>query len=366
MQSKPVSTRPTPLHYITGILAFALACFSALCIYFYATPAHASSANQQANGKTSSAHVVLDDTETETPSSTVTSTPTSTVTSTPTSTVTSTPTSTVTSTSTPAPSPSVTHTATPLPTSTRSATSTTQPSSTATSKQTPSPVSTLTGVTTQGTGVNQTPVASPAPTNKQSDQSSQVAKQSSNTFPFVPLVIGLGGLILLGLLLKGWWGILRRPSSAARSPKLNLGGATSWSRTRTSNPQDAIIAQRAFDLAVPWGGAATGDGPAQTMQPGAMFPVSSFSSHSNVTNNAPYSGATTSASFYTSPGLRRPGGFITPAGSQYVGVNDMSTIAPDPVTNQPVLQTQTGGERSTDSLELSASSLPATVESYIY
>src|SRR6266852_1041628 len=100
MQSKPVSTRPTPLHYITGILAFALACFSALCIYFYAIPAHASSANQQANGKTSSAHVVLDDTETETPSSTVTSTPTSTVTSTPTSTVTSTPTSTVTSTPT--------------------------------------------------------------------------------------------------------------------------------------------------------------------------------------------------------------------------------------------------------------------------
>jgi len=181
----------------------------------------------------------------------------------------------------------------------------------------------------------------------------------------VPLIISLGSLILLGLLLKGWWGILHRSSSAARSPKLDLGGATSWSRTRNSNPQDAITTQRAFDLAAPWGGAATGDKQAQTMQAGALSPVSSFSSPSNVTNNAPYSGATTSAGFYTYPGIRQPGGFITPAGSQHVGVNDMPTIARVPVTNQPVLQTQAGGERSTDSLELSDPSLQATVESYI-
>jgi hypothetical protein len=356
-QSKPVSRWPTPLHCITGILALALACFSALCIYFYATPAHASTANQQANGQTSSAHVVFDDTETETPSQTPTNTPSSTVTST--------PTSTVTSTSTPAPSPSVTHTATPFPTSTRSATSTAQPSSTATSKQTPSPVSTSTGITTQGTGVNQTPVASPAPTKKQSDQSAQVANQSSNTFPFVPLIISLGSLLLLGLLLKGWWGILHRPSSAARSPKLDLGGATAWSRTRNNNPQDAIMAQRAYDLAVPGRGAATGDRHAQTLQPGAMTPVSSFSSPGNVTNNTPYSGATTSAGFYTYPGMRQPGGLITPAGSQHIGVSDMPTVARVPVTNQPVLQTQTGGERSTDGLGLSDPALRATIESYI-
>ena len=264
MQSEPVSTRPTPLHCITGILAFALACFSVLCIYFYATPAHASSANQKANGKTSSAQVVFDDTETETPSRTPTSTPSSTVTSS--------PTATATSTSTPAPSPGVTHTATPFPTSTRSATSTAQPSSTATSKQTPSPVSTSTGLITQGTGVNQTPVASPTPANRQSGRSAQVANQSGNTFPFVPLIISLGSLISLGLLLKGWWGILRRPPSAARSPKLNRGEATSWSRKRSGNPQDAIIAQRAFDLAVPWGGAATGDRQAQTMQTWRIVP----------------------------------------------------------------------------------------------
>lgn len=197
MQTGPAPRRLTHLHYITGIFALALACFSALCIYFYITPAHASSGNQITTSSTSSARVVFDDTETDTPSQTPTNTPSATVTST----------------STPISSPSATGATTPSPTSTGLATATAQPSSTATGKQTPTSVNVA-------TGAQQTPVASPVPTHRQSNQASQDTNTSSNSFPVVPLVISLASLILLGVLLKGWWAILRPPSPGVHARKL--------------------------------------------------------------------------------------------------------------------------------------------------
>lgn len=344
MQPGPVSKRLTHLHYITGISALALACFSALCIYFYATPAHASSGNQITNGSTSSARVVFDDTETVTPSQTPTNTPSATVTST----------------STPVPSPSPTGATTPSPTSTRSATATTQPSSTATGKQSPTSVNVA-------TGAQQTPVASPVPTHKQGNQASQGTNTSSNSFPVVPLVISLASLILLGVLLKGWWAILRPSSPRGHARKLPI-GAASTSRAQQSSQQDAIMAQRAFDLSVPPGGVLTRDQFAQTVQQHAMNMVPLLPPQSNAANNTSYTGATASASFYSYPGIRRPGGFMALPGDQPDGVNAMPTLpnTPVPAANQPALQTPPPGGPSTDDLEVSNPSLRAWVQTYIY
>src|SRR5712691_7847048 len=157
--------RLTHLHFTTGLLALALACVSALCIYFYTTPAHATSANNLTNSKVSSARIVFDDTETETPSRTPTRTATATSTST----------------STPAPSPSATHPTRPSPTSTRPADATARPSSTTTSQQTPTSGNVA-------TGAHQTPVASPVSTNKQNSQANQgaIPTPTGDTFPVVP------------------------------------------------------------------------------------------------------------------------------------------------------------------------------------
>lgn len=178
--------RPAPLHYVAGALACALAVFSLACIHFYATPAHASAVSSQAAATSASGRIVLDDTETET--STATRTPTNT------------PSPTATKTSTPAPSPTVTHTATPVPTSTAPI----RPTSTVINinKQASSPVasSTRTGA---GTSSNVTPVVSPTSTNAQHNQSSQ----AGGTSPALFLVITLASLLLLGILLKAWWGI---------------------------------------------------------------------------------------------------------------------------------------------------------------
>lgn len=289
---------------------------------------------------------MFDDTETETPSRTPTRT----------ATATNTPTSTATSTSTPAPSPSATHPTMPSPTSTRPATATARHSTTTTSQQT----STLVNV---AAGANQTLVASPVSTNKQNSQANQGAIPTGNTFPVLPLSICLGSLFLLGLLLKGWRGILRRPSSHARLPKLPTGG-----QVRTSNQRDAIIAQRAHNLSVPWDGVLTRDQFAQAVQrrvmnvngPPPLTPVSNFG------NTTPYPTATTNASFYTYPGIRRPGDFITPGGSPPAGVHTMPTVASVPVPNPPAVETPAPVERSTDGLEVSNPSLRSWVQTYIY
>jgi hypothetical protein len=354
MQFAPASKPLTSLHYITGIFALTLACVSALCIYFYATPAHASSGNHLANASASSGQVVFDDTETETPSQTPTHTPTSTATST------STPTAT--STSMPTPLPSATRITTPSPTSQKPTKATVLPSSTATSKQTPASVNVATG------GL-QTPVASPVPTTKQSNQASQDTNASGSAFPVVPLTISLGGLILLGLLLKGWWGILRRPSPKVGAPNLPDGVVASASRAHQGSQQDTIIAQRTFDLAVPWGGVFTRDQFAQAVQQRAVNMVSPLPPPSNVANTPPYPGTTASTSFYSYPGIQRPGGFVAQAGNQPVGINAMPTVpnTPVPVANQPALQAQASSGPTADNLELSDDpSSRAWVQTYIY
>ena len=245
-QCKPVPKRPTPLQTISGILALSLVCFSVLCFYFHKTPAYASSG--YINGKTTTGQVPFDDTETVTPSQTVTTTPSSTVTMT----------------STPIPSPSATRTSTPLPTSTRTATSTTRPSTAATNnaatdnaatnntvtdKQTQKPVQMSLSNAGQGSGGNQTSIATTAPTNNQGKQSNQSGNPSGHTFPFSSLGIFLGGVVLLGLLVKAWWMILRGRGLPRRSRKWSHSGAAAWSRTRISDLHDAIVAQRTFDLA---------------------------------------------------------------------------------------------------------------------
>src|SRR5215831_7414017 len=93
--------RPTLLHYIACMLAIALVCCSLLCVYSFTTSAYASTGFMQANGKTMSGQVPLDDTETGTPPPTITNTPPPTTTNTPPPTTTSTPSPSVTTTSTP-------------------------------------------------------------------------------------------------------------------------------------------------------------------------------------------------------------------------------------------------------------------------
>src|SRR5712691_10976807 len=250
-QCKPVPKRPTPLQAISGILALSLVCFSVLCFYFHKTPAYASSG--YINGTTTTGQVPFDDTETVTPSQTVTTTPSSTVTTT----------------STPIPSPSATHTSTPLPTSTWTATSTTRTSTTrpstaatnnaatdnaatnntVTNKQTQKPVQMSLSNAGQGSGGNQASIATTAPTNNQSKQSNQSRNQSGHTFPFSSLGIFLGGVVLLGMLVKAWWMILRGRGLPRRSRKWSPSGAATWSRTRISDRHNAIVAQRTFDLA---------------------------------------------------------------------------------------------------------------------
>lgn len=240
-QCKPVPKRPTPLQAISGILALSLVCFSVLCFYFHKTPAYASSG--YINGTTTTGQVLFDDTETVTPSQTVTTTPSSTVTTT----------------STPIPSPSATRTSTPLPTSTWTATSTTRTSTTrpstaatnntVTNKQTQKPVQMSLSNAGQGSGGNQASIATTAPTNNQGKQSNQSRNQSGHTFPFLSLGIFLGGVVLLGLLVKAWWMILRGRGLPRRSRKWSPSGAAAWSRTRISDRHDAIVAQRTFDLA---------------------------------------------------------------------------------------------------------------------
>jgi hypothetical protein len=243
-QCKPVPKRPTPLQSISGILALSLVCFSVLCFYFHKTPAYASSGYHQINGTTTTGQVPFDDTVTTTPSSTVTTTPSSTVTTT--------PSSTVTNTTTPIPSPSATRASTPLPTSTSTATSTTRPTTAiaaATDKQTQKPVQMSLSNAGQGSGGNQTPIATTAPTNNQGKQSNQSGNQSGHTFPFSSLGIFLGGVVLLGLLVKVWWMILRGRGLPSRSRKWSPSGAAAWSRTRISDRHNAIVTQRTFDLA---------------------------------------------------------------------------------------------------------------------
>jgi hypothetical protein len=354
MRPGSASKRLTSLHYITGIFALALACASALCIYFYATPAHASSGNRLANASASSGQVVFDDTETETPSQTPTHTPTSTATST------STPTAT--STSMPTPLPSTTRITTPSPTSKGPTKATVLPSSTAASKQTPASVNVATG------GL-QTPVISSIPTNKQSNQVSQDTSASGSAFPIVPLAISLGSLILLGLLLKGWWGILRRPSPKVGAPKLPDSVSAPTNRAHQGSQQETIIAQRAFDLAVPWGGVLTKDQFAQAVQQRTVNMLSPLPPPGNVANTPPYTGTTASTSFYSYPGIRRPGGFASQSGNQPADINAIPTVpnTPVPTANQPALQAQASSGPSTDNLGLSDDpSSPAWVQTYIY
>jgi hypothetical protein len=101
----------------------------------------------------------------------------------------------------------------------------------------------------QGSGGNQTSIATTAPTNNQGKQSNQSRNQSGHTFPFSSLGIFLGGVVLLGLLVKAWWMILRGRGLPRRSRKWSPSGAAAWSRTRISDRHDAIVAQRTFDLA---------------------------------------------------------------------------------------------------------------------
>jgi hypothetical protein len=315
-QCKPVPKRPTPLQYFAGILALALACFSLLYCYFYNTPAHASFS------QTITGQVPFDDTETDTPSQTVTNTPSSTVTKT----------------STPIPSPSVTRTSTPLPTSTSTATSTARTSTTATGKQTPLPVQTSLSNAGPVTGGNETPNAT---TNNQGNQSNQGGIQSGNTFPFLSLIVFLGSIVLLGLLGIAWWMILRGRGLSRRSRKLSRSGAASWSRTRITDQHNSIVAQRAFDLATPQGGGLTSNQEDQAGQRGTMSQAVPSSSRSDVTNNASVTlyAAKTIANLpsYSSPGVPRPGGFITPGGNPPVSFNAMANIAPEyQSTNDPV------------------------------
>lgn len=247
--------RPTLLHYIAGILALTLVCFCLLCLYFYVTPAHASSGYQQAAGKTMTGQVAFGETETDTPSRTPTHTPTSTVTATP----------------SPIPSPSVTRTSTPLPTSTSVATATAHPSTAATGKQTPSPVHM--SVSTAGQGINgdQTSNSTTAPGSNQGNQSNQGGNQSDNVFQFVSLGVFLGSMALLGLLVPACWMIVRRRKLSRRSQKWSPGDTVAWINTPTNDPYNSTFAQRTFDLATSQGGVFTNDQRDQAVHYGAAY-----------------------------------------------------------------------------------------------
>ena len=351
VQPGRASRQPTLLHCITGIFALVLACASALCIYFYVTPAHASSGNHLANTTASSGRIVFDDTETET------ETPSRTPTYTPTSTATSISTPTATSTSMPAPSPSATAITAPSPTPQKPSKGTALPSPTATSKQAPVSVNV-------GTGGLQTPVASSSSSNKQSNQTSQTTGASRGAFPAVPLTISLGSIILLGLLLKMRRGGICRSSSKVGTPKLPDQATASASRERQGGMQDATIAQRAFDLAVPWGGVLSRDQLAQALQRRSVSMVSPLPSPSDVSNATPYSETTANASFYSYPGFKRS---IDPV-TQAVDMNVVPTIPdiPVPATNRSALHAQTPSEPSSDNLEKGDSTVGAWIQTYIY
>lgn len=178
-QKSSRSGRLTLLQFTTGFIALAIASTCLLCIYFHSTPAHASARSYQTNSTTAGGQIVLDDTETETPSKTPTHTPSPTVTST----------------TTPAPSPSATYTAVPSPTSQ--------------GQQTPSSSATPGRIVVQGgTGAGLTPVVSPATSNNQTNPASQ-ANQADNGFPYAPLIISLGSLALFGFLFRIFWSTLR-------------------------------------------------------------------------------------------------------------------------------------------------------------
>lgn len=219
-QKSSRSGRLTLLRFTTGFIALAIASSCLLCIYFHSTPAHASARSYQTNSTTAGGQIVLDDTETETPSKTPTHTPSPTVTST----------------TTPAPSPSATYTAVPSPTSQ--------------GQQTPSSSATPGRVVVQGgTGAGLTPVVSPATSNNQTNPASQ-ASQADNGFPYMPLLISLGSLALLGFLFRIFWSALRPflPGQLlASSGRRRVAGRPA----RKSSRQDILIAQRAFDLAAP-------------------------------------------------------------------------------------------------------------------
>ena len=281
--------QPTPLHYLTGLLALAFICCSLLCIYWYTTSAHASSGSPQANGKTMSGQAAFDETETEYPSPTVTTT------------------------SMPNLSPDATRTSTPSPTSTRSATpaATVQPSPAATGTQTPSPgatpasSATSISIITQGTGANQTPVSSPATTNDLVDQSSQGAHHPGNTFPFSALMIGLGSVALLGLLFIPGWMIVRRRLLSMSSPKLSPSRAASWSRIRISDQ------------------------------------VSAFNLQDNLTYNTLSAGVTTATpGLYTSSAVSRPGSLFTPGSNPSASLQALPTMADISVPNPPAFSSR--------------------------
>jgi hypothetical protein len=299
--------QPTPLHYLTGLLALAFICCSLLGIYWYTTSAHASSGSPQANGKTMSGQVAFAETETEYPSPTVTTT------------TTPNPSPNATRTTTPNPSPNATRTTTsnllpdatsattPSPTSTGSATpaATVQPSPTATGTQTPSPSATSISIITQGTGANQTPVSSPATTNDLGAQSSQGAHHPGNTFPFSALMIGLGSLALLGLLFIPGWMIVRGRLLSMSSPKLSPSRAASWSRTRISDQ------------------------------------VSAFNLQDNLTYNALSAGVTTATpGLYTSSAVSRPGSLFTPGSNPPASLQALPTMADISVPNPPAFSSR--------------------------
>ena len=302
-KNKP-GIQPTPLHYLTGLLALAFICCSLLCIYWYTTSAHASSESPQANGKTMSGQVAFDGTETEYPSPTVTTT--TTPNPSPNATRTTTPNATRTTTSNL--SPDATSATTPSPTSTGSATpaATVQPSPAATGTQTPSPgatpasSATSISIITQGTGANQTPVSLPATTNDLGAQSSQGAHHPGNTFPFSALMIGLGSVALLGLLFIPGWMIVRRRLLSMSSPKLSPSRAASWSRTRISDQ------------------------------------VSAFNLQDNLTYNALSAGVTTATpGLYTSSAVSRPGSLFAPDSNPPASLQALPTTADISVPNPP-------------------------------
>jgi len=334
-QTRSVSARLTPLRCTTGVLALILACCSALCLYFYLTPAHASST---ATGTTMSAQVPMDDTETET----------------------ETPSRTPTGTSTPAPSPSPTSATTATATSTRPATATPRPSSTSSSKAASKQTPTLVNVATGG---QQTPIASPASTNRQRNQASQGTNSSGNALPIVPLCISLGSLILLGLLLKGW-GMLRCPVQPLRSPNLPLAGSVSEGRERRSRRQNSFIGQRAFDLSSSWSGLLTRDELEQVMhQRRVANSVPPLHWQGSAANNDSYAGEIASVNFYSYPGVPQSGGFIAPGGNSPTVAN----VSVPPVTPPAIeMQTPAPGGRSINSLASGDQSMQATVQTYVY
>jgi hypothetical protein len=213
---KEPAVRSTPLHYLVGILAIALTLCSLLGLYWYTTPASASSASSGANGWSA-----FDD-ESETPGPTWTASPTRTTTS------------------TPSPSPVATTTTTPFPTSTNPATpiATGTPSTTTTGLKTPSPGVTPTSgitsitITAQKSGLNLTPITSQTQASAQGNQPGQGTHRSGNSLPFTAIALILGSAALLGLLCIAGWIRLRKRLRPTSSSNPFHQGAVSWSRTR--------------------------------------------------------------------------------------------------------------------------------------